>query len=259
MKKSSVKREYLRLLRISNTQLKRELKKPDSEQDAALIDECLESAAFCRRALTELKAGRSGAFAFFRRAGAALLALVLCFAVFATVSEAAGFRVWTAIIKRDAGYLLIDYVPKPTNAPVSAFTGWGDREYSFFSDLDFDQRLAADGFSPIVAQWGDYRFIEGSVRSTEKDYYATYTLQSQQGCVRVRMIAKAGEPGPVSVWGMDESIPFTETQVNGVPVSYQTEEDGCVFATWQARGCIFSASLFDVPEAPEEIINNIVK
>ncbi len=259
MKKSSVKREYLRLLRISNTQLKRELKKPDAEQDAALIDECLESIAFCRKALGGLRREKAGFSAVLRRAGAALLALVFCFAAFATVSEAAGFRVWTAIIKRDAGYLKVDYVPKPTNAPVSAFPGWDDMEYSFFSELDFDQRLVSDGFTPIVAEWGDYEFIEGSVRSTEKDYYATYTLQAEQACVRVRMIAKAGEPGPVSVWGMDESIPFTEAKVNGVPVSYQRESDGCVFATWQARGCIFSASLFDIAGPVEDVINEIVR
>ena len=261
MKRSDLKKEYLKLIRISKTELRAELKKPMAEQDISLINESLDSIAYCEKGLNELRREKRGAGAFtaLRRAGVALLALIVCFAAFATVSEAAGFRVWTAIIKHDAGYLRVDYVPQPTAAPHSVFKGWEDGEYSFFSRLDFDERLTADGFNPISAEWGDYGFVEGSVRSTEKDYYATYTLQGEQGTVRVRMIAKAGEPTPVTVWGMDESIPCSQIEVDGIPVSYQTEDDGCVFATWQARGCIFSASLFGTEGSAEEILMNIVR
>lgn len=263
MKNRSLKKEYRKLLRISNTQLKKELRKPASEQDGALISESLESIAFCEKALYESKreraASRSGASLVLRRAGAALLVLILSFSAFATVSEAAGFRVWTAIIKQDAGYLRVDYMPEPTNAPAQVFKGWEDGEHSFFSIYDLNDRLFADGFSPFAAETEEYEFIEGSIRSTEKDYYATYTLRNEDCTVRVRMIAKANDPSPVSVWGMDYSIPYYETVVGGIKASYQTDDSGCVFATWQSEGRIFSASIFEPAEDPARILEIIVK
>lgn len=263
MNASGLKREYMKLLRISNTQLKRELKKPEAEQDLDLINECLESAAYCRKELEALRPARSASslMPVLRRAAVFALVLIVGFSAFATVSQAAGLRVWTAIFKWDAGYLKVDYVPEPTEAPAYSFPEWEDNEISFFEAGRFNERLVSDGLEPIASEEGqeNARFIEGSIRSTKRDYYASYTLQGELGTVRVRMIAKSGEPTPVTVWGMDERIPVTETEVNGVPVSYQTEQDGCVFATWQAHGCIFCASLFDPAVPAEEILNDIVR
>ena len=290
MKRKVPKNEYIKLLRISRTGLRRELKKPTEKQDADYIEECVENIAFCEKELAELRRERAsarGILPALSKAGTAVLALVLCFAFFATVSEAAGFRVWTAIIKRDAGYLRVDYVPNCTSAPSNTaepsktsapsdtdapevtpapsetsapiYAEWEDAEYSCFSREEFDRRLTQDGLTPFACEFGEFRFIEGSVRSTSKDYYATYTLMSPASCVRVRMIAKANDPEPVSVWGMKDDIPYTEAIINGVPVTYQTSSDGYVFATWQTRGCIFCASLYD-PEIPaESILEMIVK
>ncbi|MCR5809341.1 MAG: hypothetical protein K6G56_07240 [Clostridiales bacterium] len=263
MKKNVSGSEYIKLLRISKSQLKAELKKPAAEQDLDLISECLESVAYCKKQLSELRREKAhsgaGLLAGLRKAGVALLVLVLSFAAFATVSEAVGFRVWTAIIKQDAGYLRVDYVPEPTKAPVEEVRGWTDEEYSFFSIYDFDARLAEDGFTPFSIEWGGYRFVEGSIRSMKKDYYATYTLNGGGTCVRVRMIAKANDPEPVSVWGMDDEIPYSAALFNGIPTTYQTADDGYVFATWQVRGCIFCASLYDPKEPPEQILQMIVR
>ena len=263
MKYKSLKKEYRKLLRISNTQLKAELKKPGSEQDMQLIDECLESIAFCEKELSEL--GREGASArgfslgALGRAGVALLVLIVSFAAFAAVSEAAGFRVWTAIIKRDAGYLRVDYVPEPTSAPVEVYKGWDDGEYSFFSKWDFDSRIEKDGLTPFAVENDDYRFVEGSVRSTPKDYYATYTLRNGSCTVRVRMIAKANDPSPVSVWGMNEKFAYYELTVKGIKAAYQTDDLGRVFATWQSGGRIFSASVFEPRGEAADIVSMIVR
>ena len=261
MKKTISKTEYIKLLRIAKTELRAELKKPTALQDADLISECLESVAYYECEIAELKKERAhrGFLRALGRAGAVFAALIICFAAFATVSEAMGFRVWTAIIKRDAGYLRVDYVPEPSSAPVVVFDGWSDGEYSFFTQDGFAERLVSDGLVPFVAENGDYGFAEGSVRSTEKDYYASCTLRKGTGAVRVRMIAKAGKPTPVTVWGMDESIPYSVTEIAGVSVSYQTQDDGCIFATWQTRGCIFCASMFDVTDPPETILGLIVR
>ncbi|MBQ1893573.1 MAG: hypothetical protein II155_05650 [Clostridia bacterium] len=261
MKKRISKAEYVKLLRISKTSLRRELRRPTEKQDAELVSECVENIVFCEKELAALRSERAharGALPVLRRIGTAFLAFLVFFAAFATVSEAAGFRVWTAIIKRDAGYLRVDYVPDPTAAPAPVYAEWEDGEYSFFSREDFDSRLMQDGFASFSSEFGEFRFIEGSIRSMKKDYYATYTLNSPASCVRVRMIAKANEPEPVAVWGMDGDRPFTEAEFNGIPVTYQTDDDGYVFATWQARGCIFCASLYE-PEIPaEQILEMIV-
>ena len=263
MKNTISKNEYIKLLRISNTQLKNELKKPAAEQDLDLISECVESIAYYENELAELKRSKvrsgSSALASLRKVGAALLVLIVSFAVFATVSEAAGFRVWTAIIKRDAGYLRIDYVPEPTAAPVQVFEGWDDGEYSFFSIYDFNDRLRTDGFTSLAEETEEYEFLEGSIRSTVKDYYATYTLRNGSCTVRVRMIAKALESSPVSVWGMDAKFPYYEGVFSGVKAAYQTDDEGCVFATWQSGGCIFSASIFEPEEDPARILELIVR
>ena len=263
MNNKSLKTEYRKLLRISNTQLKAELKKPASEQDAFLIDECLENISFCEKELASLRAEKAAfkgaSFGSLRRAGVALLVLVLSFAAFATVSEAAGYRVWTALIKQDAGYLRVDYVPEPTAAPSEAQVSWEDGEYSFFSKYDFDWRIEQDGFEPFAEENDDFRFMNGSIRSTRRDYYAAYSLRGEVTSVYVRMIAKAVEPSPVTVWGMNESIPYYTLEVSGIRVTYQTESSGNLFATWQVRGCIFCASVFDPQGAPDEIFELIVR
>lgn len=261
MKKTISRSEYVKLLRIANTELRGELKKPDASQDRELIAQCLESIAYYEGELLELKrekASRGGVLRALGRFGAALAALVVCFALFATVSEAMGFRVWTAIIKRDAGYLRVDYVPEPSASPI-VFDGWSDGEYSFFSDDEFAEKLKSDGFEPFAAEGEGYGFVEGSVRSTKTDYYASYTLQKGSCFVRIRMIAKANKPTPVTVWGVDESIPYDSMKVSGAEVLYQMQNDGCIFATWQARGCIFCASLFDLEDPPETVLGIIVK
>lgn len=263
MRKKNLKSEYVKLLRISNTQLGAELKKPAEEQDIQLIDECLENIAFCKRELSlireERASSRLASLGAFKKAGIALIVLVVSFAAFASVSEAAGFRVWTAIIKRDAGYLRVDYAPDPTASPVEASAPWEDGERSFFSKWDFDNRIESDGLVPFAAETADYRFIEGSVRYTKKDYYATYTLRNGSCTVRVRMMAKADQPAPVSVWGMDDAYPSFEIDCEGVKAVYQTDDAGCVFATWQANGCIFSASIFEPEEDAAGIVRMIVR
>ena len=262
MNVKSLKTEYVKLLRIAHTQLKSELKKPAAEQDLALVSECVESIAYYERELKELKAERASAHPGLyglKKAGIVLLVLLVSFSAFATVSEAAGFRVWTAVIKRDARYLRVDYAPEATAEPVEVYKGWEDGEHSFFSISDFNDRLCADGFTPLAEETEEYEFIEGSIRSTAKDYYATYTLRNGSCTVRIRMIAKANEPSPVSVWGMDANYPFYEANYDGVRAFYQTDGDGCVFATWQSAGCIFSASIFEPAEDPARILKIIVK
>ncbi len=256
MKKGVTKREYIKLLRRTETELRSELKKPEAEQDGALIDECLETLDYCRSELASMRAPARGSYSFMRTALAAALALVFTFAVGASIAQAAGFRVWTAIFKQDAGYLRVDYVPASTAAPTEAIV-WTDEQKSFYDHRSFAEELTSKGFDPFFEEWQGYSFLEGSIRSTEGEYYSGYTMRSDNGYIRVRMIAKTVVDTTTSVWGLDSDIPTVHLTINGIDAAYQSSADHA-FATWQEGSRIYSVSVFDDPDCIEPLLNALV-
>ena len=256
MKKSVTKSEYLKLLRRTETELRAELKKPDAEQDAVLIDECLETLDYCRSELALMRAPARGAVSFMRTALASVLALVLTFALGASIAQAAGFRVWTAIIKQDAGYLRVDYVPVSTAAPTER-AAWKDEQKSFYDHASFAEELAENGFTPFFEEWQGYSFLEGSIRSTENEYYSGYTMRSDSGFIRVRMIAKAIADTTTSIWGLDAEAPAVHLLINGVEAAYQVNGSNA-FATWQEGERIYSVSLYDDVSCIEPLLYALI-
>lgn len=259
MRGKLTKKEYVKLIRRTETELKRELKKPEARQDADLIDECLESLDYYRGQLNALcESGRAGArsFGFARTALTAALALVLTFALGATIAQAAGIRVWTAIFRGDAGYLRVDYVPDATAVPTEV-TVWEDEQKSFYSHEEFERELAKNGFGGSLESWQGFEFLEGSIRSTKEEYYSSYTMRADDGYIRVRMIAKAQPDSTVSVWGLDENIPVVHLDISGIEAAYQTDEDRA-FATWTEGSRIYSVSVFDKPACIEPLLYALI-
>ena len=259
MKNGVKKSEYVKLIRRTETELKRELKKPDALRDNELVSECVESLSYYRGEYERLRAESGSALLllrFARSALAAVLVLAVTFALGATVAQAAGFRVWTAIFRGDSGYLRVDYVPEISAAPTQSVR-WEDAEKNFFTFEEFDAELVKNGFGRPLGEWNGYEFFEGGIRSTEKEYYASYTMRSEEGYIRVRMIAKA-EPDATSVWGLDESIPIVRVEKNGVSAAYQSDGD-YAFATWQEGNRIFSVSVYRNTGCTEALLNELIK
>ena len=263
MSKGLSKKEYVKLIRRTETELNRELKKPEREQDADLIEESIESLAYYRERLLALReseraASRTsvGSRGFARTALTFALVTVLTLALGATVAQAAGIRVWTAIFRGDAGYLRVDYVPDATAVPTERIA-WEDAQKSFYTFDEFERELKNNGFSFGVESWRDFEFLEGSIRSTREEYYASYTMRSDEGYIRVRMIAKAAPEASVSVWGLDENIPASFVNVDGIEAAYQSD-DSRAFATWNDGARIYSVSVFDTPDCIEALLYALI-
>lgn len=256
MNKSVTKKEYLRLIRRTEAALRRELKKPDAERDSALVSECVESLSYYRSELSALTK-RSGSFRFaLRPALAAVLAVVFTFVVGASIAQAAGFRVWTAIFRHDAGYLRVDYVPEVTELP-SVTAEWEDAERSFYDHEAFKAELERNGFYAFLDEWNGYKFVDGGIRSTRNEYYTSYSMFADEGYIRVRMIAKRTTEERTSVWGLREDIPVVHVEINGIDAACQTD-GGYAFATWQDGNMIFAVSVYDTPVIIEQLLKELV-
>lgn len=256
MTKGVKKSEYLRLMRRTETALRRELKRPDAERDEALARECIETLSYCRKQLTAEKSHAVRSFSFARAALTAAVILLVTFVLGASVAQAAGFRVWTAIFKHDAGYLQVDYVPESTALPVD-YPEWADAERSFRDFGEFREELEKNGFAAFRGEWNGYEFLEGGVRSTLNEYYSSYSMASDDGYLRVRMIAKRSVEDRTSVWGLREEIPVVHIEVNGVDAAYQIDGD-YAFATWQDGSRIYSVSVYDRVDTVEDLLTALI-
>lgn len=255
MKSGVTKREYLDAIRRTNTALKAELRKKPELQDADLIAEYSESLLFYRRELEALRSrarSGSGALRFIRSSAAVLLAVIVTMALGSAVAQAAGFRIWTAIIKRDMGYLRVDYTPTVTASPTEA-PHWADQEMNFFDAYSFSEQLTRDGFEPFVAELDGYEFFEGGIRSSDSEYYASYTLRSGSAFARVRMIRKAVADGSVTVWGLPADAEVVRQTIGESEVAYQIDEN-VAFATWEHDGNLYCLSMYERTDGARELI-----
>lgn len=256
MSRGVKKTEYMRLLRRTETELRRELKKPDSVRDQALVDECVETISYCRSRLAEQGRSTVRSFSLARAALTFAVVLVVTLALGATVAQAAGFRVWTAIFRHDAGYLRVDYVPENTALP-SEYPAWDDAERSFRDYNEFRAELGKNGFSAFAKEWNGYEFLEGGIRSTRNEYYSNYSMTADEGYVRIRMIAKRTVEERTSVWGLKEDIPAVHIEVNGIDAAYQIDGD-YAFATWQDGSRIYSVSFYDRVDIVEDFLTALI-
>ena len=146
---------YLKARRI----LKRELSKPSEEWDEALISECEETMLFCAQRGKALRSesGSENAKAMppaLRRALFITLAVIASLLIFATVAQAAGLRIWSAIVHWDPKFLSISYNDNAPNDPPIGEAVQGthppvvesDEEYAlleFFSSAELKDHLGS--------------------------------------------------------------------------------------------------------------------
>lgn len=179
--KDKSKRECILAIRRINYILNGQLKKKAAEQDRALISECIDALLFFRHELDSIRSAEKaqerrsahfslGAFARPMRKSVLIpLCVVILLIVSATVAQAAGLRVWSALIHMDADYLRVDY-SKGTDSPSSDDEGaYMINRLNFSTESDM-----LDSFSKLGILYPDalngYRFISASVDCTGNTY-----------------------------------------------------------------------------------------
>lgn len=116
-------KDYAKLYERADRILDREISKPSDEWDEGLIEELEETMLYCAERkkvlLSEEKQNRRLQPSFkLRRALVIVVAVLASFIIFATVAQAAGFRVWSALVHWDINYLRVDYTGNTTETPA---------------------------------------------------------------------------------------------------------------------------------------------
>ena len=123
------RKDYDRLYTKAKRILERELLKPSAEWDEALISECEETMLFCSERGEELRSASvrtGGAHPALKRALVITLAVLASLLILATVAQAAGLHIWSAIIHWDHRYLYIEYNDNSYPDPPSGAVGTGE-------------------------------------------------------------------------------------------------------------------------------------
>ena len=211
-------RDYAKLFERAKRILDREISKPSDEWDEGLIEELEETMLYCAERkkvlLSEEKQSRRLQPSFkLRRALVIVVAVLASFAVFATVAQAVGFRVWSAIVYWDINYLRVDYTGNPTESP-------DDQEINnSITPVDEPEAITLDfdSFDAAVAYMGDrIEFpigVDGlefvSARVTEDDEAAvlhTVYRHLDDTVIIDTTITKSAELDTITVGNQDDSM-----------------------------------------------------
>lgn len=149
-------RDYAKLFERAKRILDREISKPSDECDEGLIEELEETMLYCAERkkvlLSEEKQSRRLQPSIkLRRALVIAVAVLASLAVFATVAQAAGFRVWSAIVRWDINYLRVDYTGNVTETPDDQDVSNGNEpvEENDAITVNFDS------YDALIAYMGD--------------------------------------------------------------------------------------------------------
>lgn len=149
-------RDYAKLFERAKRILDREISKPSDEWDEGLIEELEETMLYCAERkkvlLSEEKQSRRLQPSFkLRRALVIVVAVLASFAVFATLAQAAGFRVWSAIVHWDLNYLRVDYTGNVTETPDDQDVSNGNEP------VEEDDAITVnfDSYDALIAYMGD--------------------------------------------------------------------------------------------------------
>ena len=211
-------RDYAKLFERAKRILDREISKPSDEWDEGLIEELEETMLYCAERkkvlLSEEKQSRRLQPSIkLRRALVIAVAVLASLAVFATVAQAAGFRVWSAIVRWDINYLRVDYTGNVTETPDDQDVSNGNEpvEENDAITVNFDS------YDALIAYMGDrIEFpigVDGlefvSARVTEDDEVAilhTVYRHLDDTVIIDTTITKSAELDTITVGNQNDSM-----------------------------------------------------
>lgn len=263
-------RDHEKLFARSKRLLDRELSKPSAEWDESLIEELEKTMLYCaerKRALAETRSKGLRLPLALRKALVAAAVVIAVLAISASVAQAAGFRVWSALVHWDAGMLRITNTqqsegdPPTTSASQNAQEPIEGPESVVRAFENYDELLAyLDGRVPLPAETAELRFASAIVTSNEDAAIisATYQLDGEKAHVGAQYF---------EVWDDEHSNYNMEIGVDPGNVTVKTLKGyECTFAASKGRlMCFFGRDgLFynlDLPEGTdkaETIVNEIL-
>lgn len=263
-------RDHEKLFARSKRLLDRELSKPSAEWDESLIEELEKTMLYCaerKRALAETRSKGLRLPLALRKALVAAAVVIAVLAISASVAQAAGFRVWSALVHWDAGMLRITNTqqsegdPPTTSASQNAQEPIEGPESVVRTFENYDELLAyLDGRVPLPAETAELRFASAIVTSNEDAAIirATYQLDGEKAHVGAQYF---------EVWDDEHSNYNMATGVDPGNVTVKTLKGyECTFAASKGRlMCFFGRDgLFynlDLPEGTdkaETIVNEIL-
>lgn len=241
-------RDYARLFERAKRILDHEFSKPSAEWDEGLIEELEETMLYCaerKKVLySEEQSKRLQPSFKLRRAFVIVIAVFAFLVLSASVAQAAGFRVWSAIVHWDLNYLRVDYTGNSAEKP---------EDQDIINDRTPTEEADAitvnfDSYDVLVAHMGDrilfpseidgLEFVSAIV--TEDDeaaiLHSVYRLENDSVVID-NIIPKSVETDTISIGNIDASVydEVYERDINGVK---------CIFGLRKGRSyCSFAYNL----------------
>ncbi len=236
-------RDYAKLFERAKRILDREISKPSDEWDEGLIEELEETMLYCAERkkvlLSEEKQSRRLQPSFkLRRALVIVVAVLASLAVFATIAQAAGLRVWSAIVHWDKDYLRVDYSGDQSHLPNEDVNESGVIEQGSessgesFSTLDsLKSYLGAE----IPYLEGYDEFFDSAFASKSDDImYVKSKYKAPYGVITVEItVVSMGAPeqAAASVIHNDEFDDVYEKNIDGIDCIFgvKSKKTVCLF------------------------------
>lgn len=158
-----------------------EIKKPEAEQDADLLEECLETMTYLHDVVeslsrqTQIQRSGVGSGIVLRRVAIVVIALAVLL-IGMSVAEAAGFRVWSALIHWDSSYLHITYAPEDQEPLPSVGQHLGME--SDTEESGFDNEIVCDSLSEAIDALGTHVLLPSYIPAGMEEAYVSYSESS---------------------------------------------------------------------------------
>ena len=174
-------KECLSQLKYLDSVYAAEIKKPEAEQDTDLLEECLETMSYLHDVIESLsrqtKIQRSGVGSriVLRRVAIVAIALAVLL-VGMSVAQAAGFRVWSALIHWDSRYLHITYAPEDQKPLPSV-----DQHLGMESDTEergFDNVVVCNSLSEAIDALETHVLLPAYLPVGMEETYVSYSESS---------------------------------------------------------------------------------
>ncbi len=249
IKPKKQKTDRKELAELAEALLDLEMEKPASERDDALADELAKTVLYEREQLAAENAlgkaaescgekRRSSAPGAWKKLAVAAATLLLVFCLGASVAQAAGVRVWSAIVHWDANYLRLDYsggTPQKKTSPTTTI------EYLEFSSPE-----------ELKARFGEQLLLPAGAEGLEFISAYAQVVDQKSALVDIRL-TDGGEPVSVRCSLSLADVPDDEIRVSSLLVGKYTEvyqkavgSTDCIFAFGEGDSLASFASGHDV-------------